>query len=178
MRWFTVPPSVLLSHYLCSTISVTLSVHCSIMIVPQSDAPLFHLQMFYCPTIRYFTVTPSLFHHSTIRCSTVPSSDVPLFPRRMFHCSTIRSSTVPPSDVPLFHHLCYTVSPLDIPLFHLDCSTVPPSHGPVFHHLCSTVPLSLFHCSTISVPLFHHLCSTVSPSLLHCSTIRCSTVPS
>ena len=68
IRWSTVPPivlrcstiSVLLFHYLCSTVPQSLF-HCSTIrcsTVPPSDVPLFYHQMFHCSTIFV-----TLFHH-------------------------------------------------------------------------------------------------------------------
>ena len=109
-------------------------------------------------------------------CSIIP---VPLFHHQMLHSSTIRCSTVPPPDVPLFH-----CSPISVLLFHyqlamfyhqmlkcsgIKCSTVPlllPSDVSLFHRStmcsslrCSIVPPSLFYCFSMIVLLLHHLCS-------------------
>ena len=125
---------------------------------------LFHHQIIF-----FSTISVPLFHHD---CSTVPSSDVPLFlyqmlytisiplyDHQMFHCSAItfycsiiRCSTVPPSDsTPLFH--CSVVL-----LFHHDCSPVLPSAVTLLHHICATVPPS-------DVLLLNH-------QMLYYSTIR------
>ena len=117
--------------------------YCSTIFVPP-----FHHQMFHSTIMIVPLFHRQMFCSSTIRCSTVPTTDVLLFHHQMFHFSTI---SVPPSDVPL----------LTISVF---CSTI----------RSSTVPPFLFHfsttsCSTISVSLFHH-------QMFYCSTIRCSTV--
>ena len=161
--------------------------------VPQS--------VFFCYTIRYFTVPPSnvlllqhlcstlsqwLFIGSTIRRYTVPPSDVPLFNHP---CSTVLPSAVLliPISLPLFHFFpirCSTVlwdgysTTMIVPLFHTRCSTVSPSDVPLFHYQAFQC-LSIT-CSTVPRWLFDISsirCFTVPPFLDHCSTIRCSTVP-
>ena len=134
-----------------------------------------------------------MFHCSTIRCSTVPPSDVLLSNHQIFYCSTI--------FVPPFHHQMFHCTIMIVPLFHrqmfccstIRCSTVPTTDVLLFHHqmshcstICSTIRCSpfnhLFPVPPSEVPLFLHFCSTfprpaVPPSLFHCSTIKCSTVP-
>ena len=167
----TVPPlAVLLFHSLLyySTTS------------PLWDVLLFH-NVFFCYTIRYFTVAAPLFHsfamiaqrfhHQMIHCCPIRSSTVPL-PPSLFYCFTIGGSTFPPSlfhcstlsqsDVLLFNHEMFTSLPPW--LFHCStlCSTVSRSYISLFHH-------QMFYCSSISVALCHH-------QMFHCFTIRCSNV--
>ena len=121
----------------------------------------------------------------------------------MFYSSTIRGSTVPLLDVPLFHHPCSTFPPSDATQFHdqmFYCSTTRCSTVPLFPHLCSTVPPSACNVLPSDVKVFWHQvfycstaravgCFTVPPldvllfhyQLFHCSTmcssLRCSIVP-
>ena len=179
---------VLLFHMICST-------------VPPSDGVLFHHNVLIFNHLRS-TVQPWLFHCYTIRCCTVPQSDV-----RLFNHGRL---TLPPSDFLFFHHDCSTVPPLNVilfdnemfycstitcstclllvvPQFHHDCSCFPPLDVVLFKHLFSTLSpsgISLFHhemsyCSTTIVPLFLHLFSTDSPSdrlLFHHQMFHCSTI--